>query len=182
MARIDPLKPEDMNAEQRATYDDALAKGGRLGGPNGIHIRVPELFQINQGMSTYLRNNGLTPRLRQIAVMIAVRKFRGIYAWGVQARASLELGIPRNVVDAINAGASPQLDDAADQVAYNVAAELVERGALSDDLFEQARDTLGFNTLLDLVATVGYYAAVGMWTNVFEVDAPTDIPVPMSGS
>ncbi len=44
MARLEPLEPEDMNAEQRAAYDDAAGKGGRLGGPNGIHVRIPDLF------------------------------------------------------------------------------------------------------------------------------------------
>ena len=29
MARIDPLKPEDMDPEQRQTYDDVAARGGR---------------------------------------------------------------------------------------------------------------------------------------------------------
>lgn len=179
MARLDPLKPEDMNAEQRAAYDEAVARGGRLGGPNGIHVRVPELFRINQEMSAYLRSSSLPARLRQLAVIVAVRKFRGAYAWGVQARAALAEGIPRDVVDAINADETPTLNDPTDRLVYEVAATLVEYGALSDDLFARAEQTLGFNTLLDLVATTGYYAAVGMWVNVFEVDPPADIPVPM---
>ena len=180
MARINPLKPEEMDAEQRAAYDVAVSKGGRLGGPNGVHVRVPELFQINQKMSTYLRSSGLPVRWRQIAVMVAVRKFRGTYAWGVQARASLDAGIPRDAVDAINAGEIPALEDATEQLIHEIAAALIERGALSDDLFARAQDALGFNQLLDIVATTGYYAAVGMWTNVFEVDVPDDIPVPMA--
>ena len=55
MARLEPLEPEDMNAEQHTAYNDAAAKGGRLGGPNGVHVRIPDLFQINQEISTYLR-------------------------------------------------------------------------------------------------------------------------------
>lgn len=180
MARIDPLKPEDMNEAQRAAYEAAVAKGGRLGGPNGIHVRVPELFEINQEMSTYFRSNNLSARLRQLAVLVAVRHWNGAYAWGVQARASMNEGISRAIVDAINARQKPELTDAEDQVVYEVAAELVTRGALDDDLFHKVQDRLGFNRLLDLVATVGFYSAVGMWVNVFEVDPPADIPVPMA--
>lgn len=180
MARIDPLKPEEMDGEQRAAYDEAVAKGGRLGGPNGIHIRVPELFRINQEMSTYLRSSSLPARLRQLAVIVAVRKYRGAYAWGVQARAALAEGIPREVVDAVNAGETPTLTDPTDRIVYEVATTLVEYGALSDDLFARAREALGFNTLLDLVATTGFYAAVGMWVNVFAVDPLVDVPVPMA--
>jgi 4-carboxymuconolactone decarboxylase len=180
MARLAPLEPEDMNAEQRAAYDDAAARGGRLGGPNGIHVRIPELFQINQEMSTYLRASSLPPRLRQLAVMVAVRHFRGAYAWGVQARASLAAGISEAVVNSINAGKAPELDDATDQMVYDVAVALSRHGALTDDLFATAEQALGFNQLLDLVATTGYYAAVAMWVNVFEVDVPGDIPIPMA--
>ena len=180
MARLDPLKPEDMNAEQKAAYEKAVAAGGRLGGPNGIHVRVPELFAINQEMSTYLRSNGVPARLRQLAVLVAVRHWNGTYAWGVQARASMNEGISRETVDAINEGRAPTLDDADDQAVYDVAAELVKRGALSDATFARVQAQLGFNQLLDVVATVGYYSAVAMWVNVFDVDSPADIPVPMA--
>ena len=180
MARLEPLEPEDMNAEQRAAYDDAAAKGGRLGGPNGIHVRIPELFQINQEMSAYLRDCSLPPRLRQLAVMVAVRQFRGAFAWAVQARASLAEGIPEAVCNAINEGETPVLDDATDQLVYDVAVALTEHGALTDAVFAKAEAALGLNQLLDLVTTTGYYAAVAMWVNVFEVDTPADIPIPMA--
>ena len=65
MARIDPLRREDMNEEQGRAYDEVAARGGRLGGPNRIFIRVPELFELNQEMGDYLRANHLDARLRQ---------------------------------------------------------------------------------------------------------------------
>ncbi len=40
MARIDPLKREEMNEVQGRAYDEVTARGGRLGGPNGIFIRI----------------------------------------------------------------------------------------------------------------------------------------------
>ena len=98
----------------------------------------------------------------------------------MQARASLAEGIPVAVCIAINAGEAPVLDDATDQLVYDVAVTLAEHGALTDALFAKAEAALGFNQLLDLVATTGYYAAVAMWVNVFEVDPPADIPIPMA--
>ena len=65
MARIDPLKPEDMNDEQGQAYDEVVARGGRVGGPNGVYIRVPELFKLNQDLGNYLRDNHVNARLRQ---------------------------------------------------------------------------------------------------------------------
>ena len=69
MARMDPLKREDMNDEQAEAFDEVAASGGRLGGPNGIYIRVPELFRLHQGVGNYLRAGHLSPRQRQPAPM-----------------------------------------------------------------------------------------------------------------
>ena len=179
MARLDPLKRDDMNDEQRSAYDKVAARGGRLGGPNGIYVRVPELFELNQGVGDYLRANGLTDRQRQLAVLVAVRHWEAEYPWGVQARASLAIGIERAIVDAINARRTPAFSNADDQAVYDVASELVVHGTLADSSFEKANAQLGFNRLLDLVATVGFYTAVALVANVYEVDVPKDIPVPL---
>ncbi len=84
---------------------------------------------------------------------------------GVQARASLAEGISEEVVNAINEGRAPDLADTMDRIVYDVAAALAEHGAIPDDLFAEAEQALGFNQLIDLVATTGYYAAVAMWVS-----------------
>jgi len=169
MARINPLKREDMNDEQGRAYDAAAAKGGRLGGPNGIYIRVPELFELNQSLGDYLRANHLGPRLRQLAMIVAVRRWNAAYAWGAQARDALKAGIPREIVDAVNARETPVLDDAEDRAVHDAARELADTGSLSDAGFAAARAQLGHNRLLDLVATVGFITGVSLTVNAFEV-------------
>ena len=182
MARMNPLKREDMTDAQRAAYDTVAARGGRLGGPNGIFVRVPELFELNQEVGDYLRANSVSPRLRQIAVLVAVRHWEAEYPWGVQARASManEIGIGRDIVDALNAKKTPAFADLDDRCVYDVACELVVHGTLSDASFAKAQAQLGFHRLLDVVATVGFYTAVALVANVFEVDVPKDVPVPLA--
>jgi len=181
MARMDPLKRDDMTEAQRQAYDKVAARGGRLGGPNGIYVRVPELFEINQEVGDYLLSSSVSPRLRQLAVLVAVRDWNAEYPWAVQARAALTpaIGIERDIVDAINARQKPRFTNADDEAVYAVARELVAHGTLSDASFAAARAKLGFNRLLDLVAIVGFYMAVALVANVFEVDVPPDIAVPL---
>ena len=176
MARMDPLRREDMNQEQGRAYDEVAAKGGRLGGPDGIYIRVPELFALNQNLGNYLRDNHLSPRLRQLAIIVAVRRWNGAYAWGAQARNALSAGIPREVVEAINQREVPDLEDSDDRAVHDAALELAHTGSLSDAAFETALAQLGFNRLLDVVATVGFYTAVSLTVNVFEVEPNPDFP------
>ena len=180
MARIDPLKREDMNEEQGQAYDEVVARGGRVGGPNGVYIRVPELFRLNQELGDYLRNNSLSARLRQLAAIVAVRRWNGAYAWGAQGRDALKAGISPEIVDAVNARKTPVLDDADDQVVYDAALELADTGSLSDASFETAIEQLGFNRLLDLAAAVGFFTAVSQAVSVFEVEPRPEFPTSLA--
>ncbi len=176
MARIDPLKREDMNDEQGAVYDEVAARGGRLGGPNGIYIRAPELFRLNQEFGDYLRANHLSARLRQLAAIVAVRRWNGAYAWGAQGRDALKAGISQDIVDAINERRTPDLADDDDRAVYDAAIELADTGTLSDAAFEAAIARLGFNTLLDVVALVGFYTGVSLTVNAFEIEPRAEFP------
>ena len=180
MARIDPLKREDMNEEQGQAYDEVVAKGGRVGGPNGVYIRVPELFKYNQELGNYLRDNHVNARLRQLAAIVTVRRWNGAYAWGAQGRDALKAGISQEIVDAINARRVPVLDNADDQVVYDAAVELSDTGTLSDASFETAIAQLGFNALLDLVASVGFFTAVAQAVSVFEIEPRPEFPTTLA--
>ena len=180
MARIDPLQPEDMNPDQRQAYDEVAARGGRLGGPNGVYIRVPELFRLNQAMGDYLRNNHIGARHRQLAAIVAVRRWNGAYAWGAQSRDALKAGISRDIVDAVNERKTPVLDDADDRAVYDAAVELADTGSLSDASYETALAQLGLNKLLDLVASVGFFVAVAQAVSVFEVEPRAEFPVALA--
>ena len=179
-ARIDPLQREDMDAEQAAAFDEVAAKGGRLGGPNGIYIRVPVLFRLHQAVGNYLRTGHLSPRLRQLAAIVAARHWNGAYAWGAQARDALTAGVSRETVDAINQRKTPAFDNADDQAAYDAAMEITDTGGLSDAAFAAASAQLGFNTLLDLVAMTSFYTAVSLAVNVFAVEPQAAFPVQLA--
>lgn len=179
MARMNPLKREEMNEEQGKTYDLIAARGGRLGGPNGIYCRVPELFLLNQEVGDYLRDCGISPRQRQIAVITGCRYFGAEYPWAVQARAALGVGVERDVVEAINRGETPKLSGD-DMLVYELASELVRHGALTDASFAKGEKAFSSNGLMNLVAMVGFYTSVALIANVFEVDVPGDIPIPLA--
>lgn len=180
MARIDPLKLEEMTPEQRQVHDEVAARGGRLGGPNGVYLRVPELFKLNQEFGNYLRNNHLNARLRQLAAIVTVRRWNGAYAWGAQGRDALAAGISPGIVEAINQRETPVLDDADDQLVYDLALELSDKGSLSDVSYEKAIGRLGLNQLLDLVAAVGFFTAVALSVNVFEVEPRPQFPTKLA--
>ena len=112
MARFDILTFEQMSDEQRALTEANQAAGGRLrGGPYWAYLYDPELMRKQMALNDHVRDSSLDKRVRQIAIMTTVRFWNSEYPWAVQARLSHELGVDAAIIDAINNGERPRLDD-----------------------------------------------------------------------
>ena len=101
MTRIKVLTRDEMNAEQRAAFDDAKAAGAPTGGPYTAYIRMPALMRATRVVSDILRGSALTGRERQMAVLIAIRHWDANYPWAVQVRASLAAGLDQTTIDKV---------------------------------------------------------------------------------
>ncbi len=178
MQRIAIIDRKDMNAEQARVYDAAIAAGSVTGGPYYVYIRQPALFEAAQHLRG-VTGEGLTPRERQIVNMTVARHWNAAYPWAVQARSSLNVGIARSVVDAINANQTPDLPDARERICYAVARDMLVHKGMSDAAYAAAEKTLGQEHLIALVATVGSFSMTCLTTATFKIAAPADIPVPL---
>ena len=178
MQRIAIIDRKDMNAEQARVYDAALAAKSVVGGPYYVYIHQPDLFEAAQHLRGAI-GKGLTPRERQIVNMTIARHWNAEYPWAVQARSSLAMGIPRTVVDAINANQTPDLPDARERICYSVAREMLVNKGLSDATYAAAEKALGQEHLIALVAVVGSFTMTCLTTATFQIAAPADIPVPL---
>ncbi len=176
MTRFEPLTRDQMNDEQGRIYDQIEARGGRLGGPYTALIRIPRMAKLQQEMGDYLRDNSLSGRERQLAVLRTVRHWGANYAWAVQERASLGVGLEQDVIDAINQGETPELDTDAERAIHLVAGELLAGHGLSDETYAQALEALGLERLTDVIATVGFYSLVSCTLNGFDISPPEDAP------
>ena len=174
MSRIKPLERKDMSVEQAAIYDDIVAKGGRLGGPYTAYIRIPRFMKLNQEMGNYLRSNKLAPRLRQLAAIIAIRHWGTKFAWAMNAQDAIEQGVSPDIIEAINHRQRPGFHKADEEVVYDLVSELLTSKVISDETYARASDTLGEESLVDLVATVGFFSMVSMTLVSFGIDPPPD--------
>ena len=176
MTRLKILAREEMNEEQGRVFDEAKAEGGPLGGPYWAYIRYPELMRQAQASSNVLRDGPLSARERQIAILTTIRFWSAAYPWAVQVRNSLKAGVEQEIVDAINAGRTPALDDPREKVAHKVARELLEKHGLSEATYKEAEQALGEQSLVTLVAQVGAFGMTCCTANAFDVTPPDDAP------
>lgn len=180
MTRIAIIDRADMNAEQARVYDAAKDAGGVVRGPYYAYIRIPKLFETSQNLRTCLFSGPLSVRERQTALLVVARHWNAAYPWSAQVRHGLEAGIERSVIEAINAGRTPDIADPRERICHVVAHELLNSKTLSDATYAAAEDTLGLEHLVALVALVGSFSMTCLTANTFEVDAPADAPIPLA--
>jgi 4-carboxymuconolactone decarboxylase len=180
MARIAPIDRTDMTAEQADVYDKAKESSGIVGGPYVAYIRLPKLFDAAQNMRGCLSGGPLSRREQQIVHLVVARHWNARYPWFAQVRASLAAGIEQPVIDAINARKTPDLADARERTCFAVANEVLANKGLSDASYAAAEKTLGAESLVALVATIGSFSMTCITAATFQIDAPAVNPTPLA--
>jgi len=180
MARIAILDRGDMNAEQARVYDAARQSSGIVGGPYYAYIRLPKLFEACQNLRASLSSGPLSAREQQIVNLVVARHWNARYPWFAQVRRSLTVGIEQGVIDAINAHGNPSLIDGREHTCLVVARELLARKSLSDETYTAAEKTMGLESLVALVASIGSFSMTCMTANTFGIDRPTANPTPLA--
>jgi hypothetical protein len=179
MARIALIDRADMNAEQGRVYDAAKNSGGPVGGPYYAYIRLPKLFEAAQNLRATLSSGPLSRREQQVVNLVVARHWNAKYPWFAQARASLTVGISQAVIDAINAGSTPDLPDAREKTCYTVAREILANKGLSAETYAAAEKTMGLESLVALVATTGSFSMTCITAGTFGIEPPADNPTPL---
>jgi hypothetical protein len=180
MARIAILDRGDMNAEQARVYDTAKQSSGIVGGPYYAYIRLPKLFEACQNLRASLSSGPLSAREQQIVNLVVARHWNARYPWFAQVRRSLAVGIAQEVIDAINAHGNPGLVDAREHTCLVVARELLARKSVGDETYSAAEKTMGLQSLVALVASIGSFSMTCMTANTFGIDPPAVNPTPLA--
>lgn len=176
MTRIAILKPEEMNAEQRAVIEASKAKGKPFGGPFWAYIRNPKLMQNLHDMGDSIADSTLTAREQQIVVLTVARFWNAKYPWAAQSRNGLKVGLTQAELDAINSRAALPSASKRELLAQQVASELLADKALSDATYAAAAAAFSTEELVALVARVGSFSMTCCTANAFDITPGDDAP------
>ena len=134
---------------------------------------VPRSVDLVQRVGAYVRySSAIPPRLNEMAIIMAGRKWTAQYEFYAHRRLAIEAGLKTEICDAIAAGTRPvgmQDDEAA---VYDFCTELLGTGQVSDANFKRIADRFGERGVIDLIGAVGYYSLVSMVLNVDRVPLP----------
>ncbi|MGE5158076.1 MAG: carboxymuconolactone decarboxylase family protein [Gemmatimonas sp.] len=172
--RLKLISPDEMNADQKATYDEAVAgKRGSAPAPMLAWLNSPEMARHATRLGEMLRFNTTFPaKLSEIAILVTARHFTAHYEWWAHKRLALKGGLDPAIIDAIRDRRTPEFDDPKAQMVYDVAKSLHQGHGLSRPLYDAAVALLSERGLVEIIGLCGYYTLVSMTLNTFEFGLP----------
>jgi 4-carboxymuconolactone decarboxylase len=142
-------------------------------GPLRAVLHSPELADRWQALGEYLRYLSVVPLpLRELTVIAVGRHWNCQLEWLIHAPIAREAGITERVIDAIRAVRAPEFVDARQTAVYELTRELLASGRASDAIYDEVREHLGTQGIVELVALVGYYSMVALTLNAHQVPLP----------
>jgi len=172
--RFRPLSYDEMTTEQRTMIEHVL-RGERAstGGPFNVLLRSPKMGDAAQQLGAEIRfHSSLSPRLREMAILIVARHWTAQYEWYAHKRLALDAGVQPSIIEAIAARKRPPHLDADQQAVYDFECELLETHEVADLRFRAAVSAIGERGVVDLIGLMGYYHLVSMVLNVDRYPLP----------
>ncbi|MEM5544317.1 carboxymuconolactone decarboxylase family protein [Sulfitobacter sp. AS92] len=181
MARIRLITSDEGLSGPQQTVYSSIASGARGGvrGPHTVLLHSPGVAAPMDQLGAFVRYECSVPeRQRELAILTIAALWHANYEWYAHAPLARKQGLSDAVIASIGRRESPVFEENLDAKVYVFVWELLYEHAVQDATYADAKVLLGEVGIVDLVALVGYYSAIAMTLNAFEVDTPTDALLP----
>jgi 4-carboxymuconolactone decarboxylase len=160
--RLPLPRREDLDEAGRKAYDRATTPGATIAGlrgPAGLQLFSPKTAPHLAALNRYLRfESGITPRHREIAILITAREMDSQFEWVAHEPEALKAGVPQAVIDVIKYRRSTAGLDEIDALIIELGRQIWRDHKVTSETFAKARAAFGANKLIDLVLLMGNYA------------------------
>jgi 4-carboxymuconolactone decarboxylase len=175
--RFKPLTADELTPQQKTFVEDIMkGPAPNLNGPYNVLLRSPEMGDLAHQFGIYTRFHSTVPRkLNELAIIMAARFWNSQFVWFAHRRAAQDAGLSQAIVDAIAEKKRPASMQPDEEAVYNFADELLNRREVSDATFAAAKDKLGEQGVVDLVAGMGYFQLISMFINLDRYPMPPGV-------
>ena len=175
--RLPVLTEDKLDQAQRALLESMRAgpRGARvkLGGPFGVYMHAPQYGEMTQQLGAFLRfKTSLEPRPSEFAILCTARMWRAQYEWHAHAPIAEQAGMKPEVIRDIKAGRMPKKAAKDERAIFDFVQELYKKRRVSERNYKRVQGFLGDRGTVELVGILGYYTAVSMILNAFNVPLP----------
>lgn len=172
MARLAPVKKEQLPAEEHRFYDAITKTRGDISGPFTVLLNSADLAARVADVGAYIRFESILPvAVRTFAAIIASRALDCVFEWAAWAPQAQRAGVRDEIIDAVRERrALPPLSPE-EQIVADFCQQLCSGNHhVNDATYKAATDHFGVKGTVELAATVGYFFMIAMPLNAFEVD------------
>ena len=184
--RLPNLTPGELTEAQHIVYDGitggdrlkgtqhfpVVAQDGSLTGPFGIMLHAPGVGDVLQQLGAAIRyRTGLSPRVREIAILLVGAAMGSDYEWWAHERVARAVGFTDEELKQLSAGGFDSRDQQ-EQAAADLCRTLISGAAVTDDDYARYRDVLGVEAVIELTTLVGYYRTLAQLMAVFDIGIP----------
>ena len=171
MNRVKDWKLEDLNNEQKGIYNEIInGPRGSVVGPIRVWLNNPKFAKNAQKVGQYIRyESSLPSRLTELAIITTGRCWSSEFEWEQHAPLAEKAGIDIDYINNIADAKRPLFKKVDEQIVFDFAAECNLLKKVSDKIYKEAIIVLGYNSVIDLVGTCGYYNLISMTLNTFKI-------------
>lgn len=176
-----PMPPEEhWTLEQRQAVTEIVAgpRGGLIG-PFKPLLHSPGLLDRMQKTGEFIRwHSDMSDALREMVILMVARHWDQEFEWRYHRPIAETCGLPTTVIDSIAHRIEPDGLDAHAHAVWSLTEEVLRSGTATDTCLEQAVTTLGYQQVVEYVATIGYYTSLAFILNVSNTEPPEGLGLP----
>ena len=182
MARIATIdKKEDLGPEDQKIYDAIAQSRGAVGGPWRALLYSPELAHRTMHLGSFIRlESSLDHKLVEFTALVAARELDCKHEWAAHVQHAQKAGIPMATIRAVYTKQGVETFSAEDAQIVSFVREMLHGHRVSETTFQAVYGRLGEKKMVELTATIGYYAMLACTLNTFDVYtavAPDDLKI-----
>jgi 4-carboxymuconolactone decarboxylase len=178
-ARVPLVDRASATPAQLAAWDRIAQSRGRVAGPFAALLHSPELARRIAETGHYVRFDGpLAQADRELAIITVARAFDCRYEWAAHAVLARRAGVREEAIVAVGERRAPAGLTPAEAEVHGYAAALLGEHRVSDAAFAALERRFGREGLVDLTATIGYYAMIACALNAFGIEPAGGEPLP----
>lgn len=174
--RLPPVERESLDPDGQALYDEVAGDARSLvgfKGPAGITLHSPRLYAISRRVNTFLRfESGLDVRLRELMILVAAREMDSHFEWHAHEAVARREGLEDELIDIVRHRKRVRGIGEKEAAIIKLGREAIGRHRVRRSTYAKAIELFGAETLVNLVALMGSYAATAMSLAVFAQQLP----------
>ena len=171
MARIATItKKEELAPEQQKVYDAIAQSRGVVGGPWLALLHSPELAARTAHLGSYIRfESSLDHKVIEFTALVSARELECKHEWAAHITHGEKAGIPMETIRAVYQKKGAESFSSEDAQIVSFVREMIHSHRVTEATFQAIYGRFGEKGMVELTATIGYYAMLACTLNTFDV-------------